>query len=54
MCREQERERLLCEVVTFELRTKKTRIEKIWCASFYEVYGRLRNEGKRMISYKII
>lgn len=50
MCREQ----LLCEVVTFELKTKKTSIEKIWCASFYEVYGKLMRENKRMISYRII
>ena len=54
MCREQERERLLCEVVTLNLKTKKTRIEKIWCTSFYEVYGRLMRENKRMISYRII
>ena len=45
---------LKCRIFAMELATGEEKYLELYCRSFYEVYGKLRNQGLRLISYMVM
>lgn len=48
------RDMLRCAVIALDTKTGERKSMEIWCKSFYEVYGKLRRQGLRLVSYTIL